>query len=82
MVWDAEAPRGLNVVGQHWPTFLITNFWDPPILLPQDRTLGRTVAWQRDAKSWLVDIGTFRQEENVEERSKTFQTYPKLYWIY
>ena len=36
MVWDAEAPRGLNVVGQHWPTFLITNFWDPPVLLPQE----------------------------------------------
>lgn len=37
MVWDAEGPKGLNVVGQHWPTFLVTNFWDPPILLPQER---------------------------------------------
>ena len=36
IVWDAEGPRGLHVVGQHWPTFLVTNFWDPPIALPKD----------------------------------------------
>ena len=36
MVWDAQAPRGLKVLGQHWPTFLVTDFWDPPILLPQE----------------------------------------------
>ncbi|CAK9067333.1 unnamed protein product [Durusdinium trenchii] len=36
IVWDAEGPRGLHVVGQHWPTFLVTNFWDPPIALPKE----------------------------------------------
>ena len=36
MVWDAEAPRGLKVLGQHWPTFVVTDFWDPPVLLPQE----------------------------------------------
>ena len=55
MVWDAEAPRGLNVVGQHWPTFLITNFWDPPILLPQDRTLGRWAEQLRGKEMQRVD---------------------------
>lgn len=31
---DLEKPRQLFVPGQHWPTFLVTNFWDPPVTLP------------------------------------------------
>jgi len=33
---DAEAPRQVTVPGQHWPTLLVTNFWDPPVALPEE----------------------------------------------
>jgi len=33
---DAEKPRQIFVPGQHWPTFLVTNFWDPQISLPPE----------------------------------------------
>lgn len=31
---DREAPRRVAISGQHWPTFVLTDFWDPPISLP------------------------------------------------
>jgi len=33
---DTEKPRQIFANGQHWPTFLVTNFWDPPVTLPND----------------------------------------------
>jgi len=36
LVWDTEKKRDLTVAGQHWPTFLLTNFWDPPVSLPRE----------------------------------------------
>lgn len=34
MVRNKESPRRISVGGQHWPTFVLTNFWDPPVGLP------------------------------------------------
>ncbi|OLP87432.1 hypothetical protein AK812_SmicGene31336 [Symbiodinium microadriaticum] len=36
LIWEGEQDRDLTVVGQHWPTFVVTHFREPPILLPQD----------------------------------------------
>ncbi|CAJ1379986.1 unnamed protein product [Effrenium voratum] len=36
LVWEEERPKELDVLGQHWPTFLISNFWEPPVLLPKE----------------------------------------------
>lgn len=33
---DEERPRQVFVSGQQWPTFLVTNFWDPPVTLPRE----------------------------------------------
>lgn len=33
---DHEGPRRVHLSGQHWPTFLVTDFWDPPLGLPSD----------------------------------------------
>eukprot|EP00927_Polykrikos_kofoidii_P000587 TRINITY_DN10214_c0_g1_i1.p1 TRINITY_DN10214_c0_g1~~TRINITY_DN10214_c0_g1_i1.p1 ORF type:complete len:614 (-),score=84.05 TRINITY_DN10214_c0_g1_i1:141-1886(-) len=33
---DAELPRDIVINGQHYPTFTVTNFWDPPVILPRD----------------------------------------------
>eukprot|EP00928_Gymnodinium_smaydae_P073066 TRINITY_DN56324_c0_g1_i1.p1 TRINITY_DN56324_c0_g1~~TRINITY_DN56324_c0_g1_i1.p1 ORF type:complete len:643 (+),score=133.29 TRINITY_DN56324_c0_g1_i1:51-1979(+) len=33
---DVEKSRQLFVSGQHWPTFTMTNFWDPPVTLPAE----------------------------------------------
>ena len=35
LIWEGEQDRDLTVVGQHWPTFVVTHFREPPILLPQ-----------------------------------------------
>jgi len=35
-VRDEEQPRQLFVPGRHWPTFLVTNFWDPPLALTEE----------------------------------------------
>jgi len=33
---DEERPRQVRVSGQQWPTFLVTDFWDPPVTLPAE----------------------------------------------
>lgn len=33
---DTERPRQVFVPGQHWPTLLVTNFWEPPVALPRE----------------------------------------------
>mmetsp|Transcript_25797 Transcript_25797/g.56103 ORF Transcript_25797/g.56103 Transcript_25797/m.56103 type:complete len:560 (-) Transcript_25797:66-1745(-) len=36
MLRDWEKPRETVVAGQHWPTFVVTNFWDPQVSLPAE----------------------------------------------
>lgn len=33
---DAELSRQVFVAGQHMPTMLVTNFWDPAVMLPEE----------------------------------------------
>jgi len=36
MLRQAEMPKNITVLGQHWPTSLVTNFRDPPVAIPAD----------------------------------------------
>mmetsp|Transcript_12494 Transcript_12494/g.35589 ORF Transcript_12494/g.35589 Transcript_12494/m.35589 type:complete len:569 (+) Transcript_12494:74-1780(+) len=80
---DAEAPRQLSVVGQHWPTFLMTNFWDPPVTLPEEMereifaASGRQRRPQTDSpegpgitSQLHATVGTRAWEEHVREKPR------------
>lgn len=78
MLRNAENPRQIFVDGQHWPTFLVTNFWDPPVSLPEDIKRELTAGSTRRPRAAAVQhqhitaqlhaaVGTKEWEAHVKE---------------
>jgi len=74
---DSERGRQLVVPGQHWPTFVLTNFWDPPVRLPSDMEREMFAGRQTQAEAHApaggsitsqlhASVGTTPWEEHVE----------------
>lgn len=64
MLRDAQKPRQVAINGQHYPTFLVTNFWDPPVGLPEDierSMLSSSARQQRPLKAVPVTAGITAQ---------------------
>lgn len=76
---DSEEARRVAIVGQHWPTIVLTNFWDPPVGLTQEMeqamlsTSGRQVRTPRGQNfdqgitaSLHAQIGTTVWEDHLK----------------
>ena len=67
------APKNLTVLGQHWPTTLVTHYRDPPVALPQDveRELTGKVTTAAD---YLVGMAQHQQGSLSDQLHATSQT--------